>query len=142
MNILVVDDNQADVTITLRAFGKVESRDRIEVVGNGQECLDYLQRQGTFSAPEDAPRPDLILMDVNMPVMDGFAALRAIKTDEDLKVIPVIMLTASNNEVDVEKSFELGANGYIQKPVDYEEFVNVIDELSLYWHRKEGEDAS
>jgi len=134
MNILVVDDNDADVKITLRAFDKAGSKDSIDVVGNGQECIDYLRQEGAYST-EDAPRPDLILMDVNMPVMDGFAALQAVKNDEALKPIPVIMLTASNNEVDVEKSFALGANGYIQKPVEYEEFVNVIDELNLYWHR-------
>jgi len=135
MNILVVDDNDSDVKITLRAFDKTGSKDQINVVGNGQECIDYLKQEGAYSDPQDAPRPGLILMDVNMPVMDGFMALQAIKTDESLKAIPVIMLTASNNEVDVERSFALGANGYIQKPVEYEEFVNVIDELNLYWHR-------
>lgn len=134
ITILLVEDNEADVKITTRAFSQTRFKNRVLVVNNGQECLDYLRRQGRFTAPSEHPVPDLVLLDLSMPMMDGFAVLKTLKADPHLSRIPVVVLTASGNEDDIRRSYEAGASGYIQKPVAYEEFLKVVDGFDFYWH--------
>jgi two-component system response regulator len=133
LNILLVDDNEADVKITVRAFKQIKWRNNLFVVTNGQECLDFLRHNGTYQERDKFPLPDIILLDINMPVMDGFQVLTALKADEQLHPIPVIMLSASNNEQDVLRSYSLGASSFIQKPVAYEDFVKVVEGFTFYW---------
>jgi len=133
LNILLVEDNEADVKITLRAFHNARRRNQVMVVSDGQACVDYLKRAGPYADQEKFPRPDLILLDINMPKLDGFGVLQVLKSEVDLKAIPVVILSASKNDDDVSRSYNLGANSFIQKPVEYEEFVKVVDGLTHYW---------
>jgi len=134
LNILLVEDSEADVKITIRAFKNATLNNNLFVVNNGQECVDFLFHQAQYKDKEKYPRPDLILVDINMPKMDGFGVLKAVKRDKELKVIPVIVLTGSKNKEDVMESYINGANSFIQKPVDYEEFVQLIEGFNYYWH--------
>ena len=133
-NILLVDDNEMDVKIALRAFKQAALKNNIYVAHNGQECLDFVRRQGGFKDATQYPRPDIILLDISMPVLDGFGVLKVLKQDDAYKDIPIVILTASNNENDVKNCYALGANSYIQKPVAYEDFVKVVDSFNSYWH--------
>lgn len=133
INILLVDDTEADVKITLRAFEKARLRNNIFVVQDGDEALDFLNHRGEFSDHQQYPRPGIILLDINMPKIDGFEVLKAIKTDDNLKTIPVVMLTSSKDHQDVLKSYNYGASSYIPKPVDYGEFLRVVESFNFYW---------
>ncbi len=134
LTILLVEDNEADVKITLRAFEHARIKNRVRVVRNGQECLDYCLRNEPFCDAREFPRPQLILLDINMPKMDGFDVLKSMKGRESISSIPVIVLSGSKNDEDVCRCFALGANSFIQKPVVYEEFVKVIDGINHYWN--------
>jgi len=134
LNILLVDDNEADVKIALRAFGQARLKNRVFVAYNGQECVDFVRHQGAFSDEASHPRPDLILLDISMPVMDGFGVLKELKGDETLRSIPIVIMTGSNNENDICRSYAGGANSFIRKPVTYEEFVKVVEGFNQYWH--------
>jgi CheY-like chemotaxis protein len=129
VKILLVEDNPDDVLITRRALAKSRVANELYVVRDGQEALEYLL--GGDEA--DAPRPDLILLDVNLPRVNGMEVLERIRRDDDLAVIPVIMLTASDREEDVVKSYRLGSNTYIQKPVEFEKFLQALEVLGQYW---------
>lgn len=131
--ILLVDDDQVDVMTVQRAFKRNNIIDPLYVVGNGREALDFLYHQGDFSNPEKSPRPGIILLDLNMPVMNGIEFLKVIKVDESLKKIPVIVLTTSKEENDRVESFNLSVAGYIIKPVEFEKFVEAVRVLNLYW---------
>ena len=102
-------------------------------VENGEELLDYLSRRGKYSQPGSAPRPGLILLDLNMPRKDGREVLRELKADSDLRRIPVVVLTTSQADTDIERMYELGANSFISKPVQFEALVNVMRSLGQYW---------
>jgi CheY-like chemotaxis protein len=130
VRILLVEDNPDDVLITRRALAKSRVANELYVVRDGQEALDHL-----FRGPDDpdAPRPDLILLDVNLPRVNGMEVLEQIRRDDDLAVIPVIMLTASDREEDIVKSYRLGSNTYIQKPVEFAKFLQALDVLGQYW---------
>lgn len=134
LNILLVDDNEADVKIAVRAFQQAQRKTNLYVAGNGQECLDRVRHEGPFQDRAQYPVPQVILLDISMPVIDGFVVLTALKNDEHTRTIPVVMLSASNNEQDVLKSYALGASSFIQKPVAYEDFVKVIEGFNYYWH--------
>jgi CheY-like chemotaxis protein len=123
--ILLVEDNPDDVLITQRALTRSRVANELHVARDGQEALDYL-----FG---DHPRPDLILLDVNLPRANGIEVLTKIRSDEHLSVIPVIMLTASDREEDVVRSYTLGSNTYIQKPVHFEAFLHALEVLGEYW---------
>ena len=123
INILLVDDTEADIKITLRAFEKARLRNNIFVVNDGDEALDFLNNRGMFTDKSQSPRPGIVLLDINMPKMDGFEVLQAIKTNPELKMIPVVMLTSSKDHQDILKSYHYGASSYIPKPVDYGEFL-------------------
>lgn len=131
--ILLVDDDQVDVMTVQRAFKRNNIIDPLYVVGNGREALDFLYHQADFVNPEKSPRPGIILLDLNMPVMNGIEFLKVIKVDESLKKIPVIVLTTSKEENDRVESFNLSVAGYIIKPVEFEKFVEAVRVLNLYW---------
>ena len=133
LNILLAEDNEADFKITMRALQSTVLKNRVLRVADGQECLDYLRQQGDYSDEAQYPRPDLVLLDINMPRVDGYGVLTVIKADPGLKMIPVVMLSASKSEEDVRRSYQLGANSFIQKPVEYDHFVQVVAGLTYYW---------
>lgn len=130
VQILLVEDNPDDVEITKRALAKSRVANELHVVRDGQDALDFVFNRGEFGA---AQRPDLILLDVNLPRVNGMEVLESIRTDERTSVIPVIMLTASDREEDVVKSYKLGSNTYIQKPVEFAKFLTALDVLGQYW---------
>jgi len=134
IDILLVEDDESDVKLTLRAFGEIDFKSNIYVVSNGREALDFVYHQGEYQDNKKYPRPDLILMDINMPKMSGLEVLKELKTKPEYKVIPIIMLTSSKNDTDVLQSYDCGANGYIPKPIDYDEFVRIVEGFNFYWH--------
>lgn len=131
--ILIVEDNDDDFFAITRAFKKVGLANPMQRCTNGDQALDYLFRHGEFSDNGNAPRPGIILLDLNLPGTDGRQVLRAIKGDPSLKKIPVIVLTTSRARQDIEKCYADGANSYIQKPVDMSGFVQAIARLKEYW---------
>jgi CheY-like chemotaxis protein len=131
--ILLVEDDQVDVMTVQRAFKRNNILDPLFVVGNGKEAVDFLRHQGQYADPEKYPRPGIILLDLNMPVMNGIEFLKVIKVDESLRKIPVIVLTTSKEENDRVESFNLSVAGYIIKPVEFEKFVEAVRVLNLYW---------
>ncbi len=133
LEILLVEDNPSDVMIARRALSRGLVQHRLSVVRDGQEALDYLFRRDAFSDAARAPTPDLILLDLNLPRVDGFEVLRTIKGDFHLRRIPVIMLTTSERDEDVINSYQLGANTFISKPVEFNRFLNIIRVLHEYW---------
>ena len=134
LRVLLVEDSEADVKIAQRAFQHDRIATHLFTVGDGQECLDFVRHQGTYQDAVQFPRPDIILLDINMPRVDGFGVLQALKSDKAYSSIPVVVFSASKNQHDVAQSYLLGANSFIQKPVAYEEFVHVIDCFNQYWN--------
>ncbi len=134
IDILLVEDTEADIKITLRAFKKARLRNNIYVCHNGQEALDFLYHQGDYKDANQYPRPDLILMDINMPKLTGYEVLQKLKADANYCMIPIIMLTSSKSEEDIVKSYQKGATSYIQKPVEYEAFVKIVEGFNFYWN--------
>jgi two-component system, chemotaxis family, response regulator Rcp1 len=130
INILLVEDNPGDVRLTVEALKEGRVRNQLSVVSDGVEALAFLRNQGQYS---DAPRPDLMLLDLNLPKKDGREVLAEIKADPALRRIPVVVLTTSEAEADVLKSYALHANCYITKPVDLEQFINVIGTIEDFW---------
>ncbi len=133
INILLVEDNEDDIELTTIAFKEAKISNRLSVVKNGQDALDYLQRKDPYKDKEKFPTPKLLLVDINMPKMGGFALLEALKADAKLKLIPVVMLTSSKSEEDIVKSYGSGAAAYLPKPIGHEEFVKVVNGFSLFW---------
>ena len=131
--ILIVEDNDDDYIATMRAFKKANLANPVRRCTNGDQALDYLFQRGEFSALGAAPRPSIILLDLNLPGTDGREVLRDIKAEQDLLKIPVVVLTTSNAERDIEQCYAAGANSYVQKPVDFEGFIRAIARLSEYW---------
>lgn len=130
IDILLVEDNPADVRLTREVFKGCRTPNRLHVAKDGEEALRFLRRQGKFTG---APAPDLILLDLNLPRMDGRELLAAIRQDEALKAIPVIVLSTSEAEADIICAYRLGANCYISKPVDLEHFVRVVARIEDFW---------
>lgn len=131
--ILIIEDNDDDFFVTVRAFKKVGLVNPIQRCTNGDQALDYLFRRGEFSSPDKAPRPGMILLDLNLPGTDGRHVLQVAKATPDLMKIPVIVLTTSRARQDIEKCYADGANSFIQKPVDLAGFVQAITRLKEYW---------
>ncbi len=129
-DVLLVEDNPGDVRLIREAFRDDGVGHTLHVVTDGVEALDYVFRRNAFV---NEPRPDLIILDLNIPRKDGAAILEELQTDEDLRVIPVVVLTSSRSDADVERAYRLGANGYLTKPVDPEEFIELIRSLVRYW---------
>jgi CheY-like chemotaxis protein len=130
--ILLVEDNEDDVLITKRAFAKGNVSNPVIVARDGDEALDCLYRRGAFKG---VIRPALVLLDLNLPTLDGFSVLKAIKADPDIGSIPVIVLTTSKRDEDVVRAYQYHANSYLEKPVEFEKFVRVIQSFDLYWNR-------
>ena len=128
--ILLVEDNDADVILAEEALSDGRIRNEVHRVKDGLEALDFLNRAGDYA---DAPRPDVILLDLNMPRMDGREFLEAIKDDNEKKSIPIIVLTTSEAETDVAKSYDLNVNCYIQKPVGFSDFVSIVHAIEHFW---------
>ncbi len=131
--ILLVEDNPMDVELTVRAFKRNKMRNPVTIVRDGQEALDYIRRQGAYADPENSPVPGLILLDIRLPRVDGLEVLRELKSHPVYRPIPVVMLTTSQDDSDVAKSYDLGANSYIVKPVDFDKFLEVVERIELYW---------
>ncbi|MCK9220411.1 MAG: response regulator [Bacteroidales bacterium] len=130
--ILYAEDNENDVELTLTAFRECKLQNRIDVVYDGQQVIDYLTYHGKFNdRPEE--KPVVILLDIKMPKMDGIQALKIIKSDENLKTIPVVMLTSSSMEKDLIESYNLGVNAYVVKPVDFTEFLEAVKKIGFFW---------
>ncbi len=132
--ILLVEDTPEDAEATLRAFKKAGMANPIFHCKDGDDALDYLRQKGRYADPGKAPRPGMILLDLNMPGTDGREVLAEIKADEKLRQIPVIVLTTSSDERDIQVCYRDGANSYIQKPVDMKGFLDSIQRLVDYWY--------
>lgn len=129
-DILVIDDNPADVDLAKDTFGSASTPTRIFSAHDGREALAFLRKTG---AHQRAPRPDLILLDLNMPGMDGREFLAEMKSDPELWSIPVVVLTTSGAEEDISRSYALRANSYMRKPVEFQQFIEVVDQIEQYW---------
>lgn len=130
VHILLVEDNEGDVLLTLEAFEESKIKNEISVARNGQEALDFLYKRGAFSK---ARKPDLILLDINIPIYNGHEVLKQIKIDDVLKKIPVVMLTTSSNQKDINLAYENHSNSYVKKPLDMEEFLDAILKIEAFW---------
>ncbi len=130
VHILLVEDNPGDVQLTEEALLEAKVMNRLSVVGDGIEALAFLNREAPYG---DAPRPDLILLDLNLPRKDGREVLATIKQDPKLRAIPVVVLTSSRAEEDIVRTYNLNANCYISKPVDFEQFMRVIKSIEDFW---------
>lgn len=131
--ILLVDDDPGDQELTRRALEEDVVRVDLRVASDGEEALDYLLRRGDYAGALDAPRPDLILLDLNMPRMNGREVLEVLKKSPDLCRIPVVILTTSKQEADIVTTYDLGCNSYVQKPVDIDQFIHVVRKMGNYW---------
>ena len=130
--ILLVDDNEYDVDLTLRALRKRNLANEVQVARDGVEALDYLYRRGAFAA-RPAGNPVLMLLDLKMPKIDGIEVLRVIKGDPSLRTMPVVVLTSSQDQQDIVESYGLGVNAYVIKPVEFEKVVDAVGQLGLFW---------
>ncbi|HCL06484.1 MAG TPA: response regulator [Chitinophagaceae bacterium] len=130
LEILLVEDNEGDIRLTIEAFKEAKIKNQVKVVRDGEEALDYLRKQGNYT---DVLLPDIILLDINLPKIDGKEVLNIMKNDAVLKTIPVIMLTTSSADSDVEESYANHANCYVIKPVDLNKFMDVIRGIEDYW---------
>jgi len=131
--ILMADDDEDDILLTQKALKKGKLLNNLVSVCDGEELLDYLQHRGDYSDASQAPRPGIILLDLNMPKKDGREALREIKADPELREIPVVVFTTSKAEEDIYRSYKLGVNSFITKPVTFDSLIEVMQTLGKYW---------
>ena len=130
IEVLLVEDNPDDAALTMRALQQAKLRNRVHLAGTGVDALAFLRRDGRFT---DAPRPDLILLDLNLPAPDGREVLARIKADDRLRDIPVVVVTGSRAETDVFQSYRLHANAYVMKPIDAKEFLEAVNSIEQFW---------
>lgn len=133
VTILIADDDEDDCMLAREALAETRLPTDLHFVQDGEELMNYLYQRGKYAVQNDSPRPGLILLDLNMPKKDGREALREIKTDPQLRQIPVVVLTTSKSEEDIYRSYELGANSFISKPVSFASLVDVMKTLRKYW---------
>ena len=140
--ILLVEDNPDDVELTRIAFAEAKDANTLAVVGDGAEALDYLFARGRYADRDPDDLPSIVLLDLNLPKVDGREVLQAIRANEKTRALPVVVLTTSTEPFDVEASYALGVNSYIRKPVDFEQFVWAVKQVGMYWlvlnHPREG----
>lgn len=133
VTILLVEDDPAHAELVMRSFEDHRVANRIRHVLDGDAALDYLFRRGAYVHPADSPRPHLILLDLRLPGLDGLDVLKEIKGSDELQKVPVVILTTSDAERDVARAYELHANSYVVKPLDFAKFTQLMDELGFYW---------
>ncbi|MCL5027079.1 MAG: response regulator [Chloroflexi bacterium] len=131
--ILLVEDNPGDVALTIRAFERHNIMNQVVVARDGVEALDYLFGTGTYAGRDLNSGPLVILLDLKLPRIDGLEVLRRVRADERTKLVPVIILTSSREEQDLIRGYSLGANSYVRKPVDFNQFAEAVRQLGLYW---------
>jgi two-component system, response regulator len=131
--ILLVEDNEDDVALTLRAFNKINIKNNIVTVGDGEEALDYIFCREKFAGRNPLDLPSVILLDLKLPKVNGFEVLKAIRENEMTKYLPVVILTSSKEEQDVVNAYSLGTNSYLRKPVDFEKFSEAVKTLGVFW---------
>lgn len=135
MNVLLAEDNPAEAYLTEQAFKELESASsrQLHLVKDGEEALKFLRREGDFA---DAPRPELVLLDINMPRKNGFDVLKSIRADEALRTLPVLMLTTSSSDNDIETAYREHANCYLTKPTDIDQFFDLVKNIDTFWLRQ------
>jgi CheY-like chemotaxis protein len=133
LRILLVEDTEADVTLTLRALAKVNLSNAVDVARDGQEALDYLWAQGPFAARAGLPLPVVVMLDLNLPRVGGLDVLKALRADGRTRILPVVILTSSDEEQDRLRSYMQGANSFVRKPVVFQEFAESVASLGVYW---------
>jgi two-component system response regulator len=133
VEILLVEDNLNDAELVIRALRKINLANYLVHVKDGAEALDFLFAKGEFAEREITQTPRVILLDIKMPRVDGIEVLRQIKSNEETKLIPVVIMTSSKEEQDIIKSYELGVNSFVVKPVDFKDFAKAVSDLGLYW---------
>ena len=132
VEILLAEDNPGDVMLTKKALEQGKLANNLNVVTDGVEALEYLRQEGEYA---DRPRPDLVLLDLNMPRKDGQDVLKELQADDDLCRIPVVVLTSSESEEDIARSYELNANAYLTKPVDFDGFIEIVNRMENFWFK-------
>ncbi len=132
-HILLVEDNPDDVKLTLRALGKSHVANAVDVASDGVEAMEYFSGKGKFEGRDTRLLPQVVLLDLKMPRMDGLEVLRRLRSEEKTRLLPVVVLTTSSEERDRVESYKLGANSYIRKPVDFQQFAESVQQLGLYW---------
>ena len=130
--ILLAEDNPKDVELSLAALAEHNLANEVVAVRNGAEALDYLYRRGSFASRPEG-NPAVVLLDLKMPKVDGMEVLRQIKSDEQMRVIPIVVLTSSREEQDLVKSYKLGVNAYVVKPIDFQQLIDAVKQLGLFW---------
>ncbi len=133
LTVLLIEDNPRDVRLTQRAFQQVELTHDLRVVRDGDEAIAYLNREGTYHDPSLSPRPNVILLDLNLPRMGGHEVICQVKQDPRFKQVPIIVLTTSGRPVDIRQAYENGANAYLLKPVEFNRFTEVLGQLGKFW---------
>ena len=133
IDILLVEDNPQDVELTIRALKKRNLANRVYVVEDGAEAIDFLFSRGKYEKRDGNHRPKVVLLDVKLPKLNGLEVLRAIKKDESTRAIPVVMVTSSREDPDIKTAYQLGANSYVVKPVDFDAFMEAMSNLGFYW---------
>jgi CheY-like chemotaxis protein len=133
VDILLVEDNPSDVELTLRAMKKHNLDYNVHVAKDGAEALEYVFATGAYAGRDINSKPKVVLLDLKLPKVDGLEVLRRIKSDEQTKTTPVVVLTSSTEEKDILESYQLGVNSYVIKPVNFDKFIDTVSELSLYW---------
>jgi two-component system, response regulator len=131
--IVVVEDNPDDVKLALRAFRKANADDQVTILRDGAEALEYLFRTGRYAHRQGEPPPRVVVLDLKLPLVDGLEVLRQVKADPQTRMIPVVVMTSSSEARDMVNTYGLGANSYIQKPVDFASFTEVVRGISAYW---------
>lgn len=133
VEVLLVEDNSSDAELTVRALKKNNLTNRLQIARDGAEALDFLFARGAFANRAGSQLPKVVLLDMKLPKMSGLEVLAAIRQDERTKVLPVVMLTSSKQEPDIQRCYALGVNSYIVKPVDFEAFAHAVTQAGLYW---------